>query len=284
MFNSKSKSFRQILLKLTAIILVVLLLVSCGKSVPSGDNNQGDDGDQGVTILPVDDQEGGSEQQDDDSNPSYEITNGALSYGAFMEVKGEVVNMLTEDLTNNSDTVMDAISLLDVVLLDIALLPASSFGLGQEAANMTLGILGLQDVVYSENGTQYSVRYKGADGEQCELQGVYDKAADALKCTALTDEKKTLVYEYRRTPFGYVAQAHAFDDEGTIYVYKMAFSGKNGVIGKEQGSSEPSALSGNEALDFPKKCPEWYAIDGDKITGVTSSGKEISFAYTPPAE
>jgi hypothetical protein len=48
-----------------------------------------------------------------------------------------------------------------------------------------------------------------------------------------------------------------------------------------QVSEPPKALTGNESIDFPKQCKEWYAIEGDAVTGVTSDGEEISFTYTP---
>ena len=53
------------------------------------------------------------------------------------------------------------------------------------------------------------------------------------------------------------------------------------MVGISEASSAPKDLTGNEAVDFPKASKEWYAIDGDEFTGVTSDGRELSFKYTP---
>lgn len=271
----------QFVYQLTAILLIMMLLVSCGGRATTGDETH-DKGNSDVLVDPdVQQGEDSEGQQDVDSGVSGPPANAAESFGAYMEAKGEVVTILTDALSNNPGTELDSLSLLGVVMVDMALLPASSFGLGQAAASTTLGFLGAEDVVYSENGNQYNVKYRGSEGEQFELQGVYDKAADALKCTSLKDGKESLISEYRKTSFGYVGQIYSINEDSPSYIYQLAVSGKDGAVGISEASAAPSDLTGSESIDFPKECQEWYAIEGDAFTGVTSDGRELSFVYTP---
>jgi len=260
--------------QLTAIILIVLLLVGCGGNVPSGKNEPEDEGKSEEVVQP-------GQQQDEGSDKAGSPANASESFAAYSEAKGELVTILTDALAKNPGTEMNSMSLLAVALVDLAVIPASCFGLGEEAATMALGMMALKDVVYSENGNQYSVKYTNAEGEQYELQGVYDKAADALRCTSLFDGKESLIWEYRKTSFGYVGQFYVTNEDGTRYVYKLAVSGMDGALGISEASAAPPALTGSETIDFPKQSTEWYAIKGDAVTGLTADGKEISFVYTP---
>jgi len=184
-------------------------------------------------------------------------------------------------LSSNPDTALHSILFLDIITVDMALIPASFFGIGQEAATTSLSEFGFKDAEYSENGNKYSVKYKNAQGRQYELQGEYDKSADALKCTSLVDGKETLTSEHRKTSYGYVSQTYVVNDDGSTYVYQLTATGNDGVVGMSKASEKPSSLTGSESIDFPKECQEWYAIDGNKVTGVTADGNEISFDYTP---
>ncbi|HHY82011.1 MAG TPA: hypothetical protein GX505_04945 [Clostridiales bacterium] len=282
MFTAKNRSTMQIVYRLTAIILAVLLLASCARNVPSSEDKPDDKGKPEVTVQPEDKgSDNSGQQQDKGSNAPGSPATAAESYSNFATAKGDVITMLSDALANNPDTALYSMSLLGVVMVDLAMLPASSFGLGQEAANTALGFLGLKDIEYTESGNQYSVKHTRDDGRKYELQGVYDKAADSLKCKAFLDGSHCLTYEYRKTSYGYVAQIFSIGDDGSAYVYKLAFSDRNGAVGMSEESAEPPALTGSETIDFPKQCPEWYAIDGDAVTGVTSDGKELSFVYTP---
>lgn len=292
MFATKNRSSIKFMYQLIAMFLVVLLLVGCGGNIPSSEDKPDDEGKPEpvkpeaekpeAAIQPEEQQGATSEQQQDaGSDTPGSPTTASESYGAFIEAKGEVVSILSDALASNPDTAMDSMSLLGIAMVDMLLLPASSFGLGQEAAIATLGLFGLQDVEYSENGNQYSVKHTRDDGKKYELQGVYDKAADALKCKAFIDDKHCLTYDYRKTSFGYIAQIYSVDEDGATVVFKLTLSGKNGAVGISRESAEPPALTGSETIDFPKQCPEWYAIDGDAVTGVTSDGRELSFVYTP---
>src|SRR5690606_8733072 len=150
----------------------------------------------------------------------------AQSFGAYTEAKSELVSILTDALTSNPGTELESMSFLGMTMVDPALIPASCFGLGESTANATLKVLGAKDVAYSESGNQYIVKYQGAQGEQYEVQGEYDKAADALKCVSKLDGKEALISEYRKTSFGYVGQIYTIGEDGSTYVYQIAISGK----------------------------------------------------------
>ena len=299
MFITKNRFSMQIVSQIIAMVLVVLLLVSCGGKAPAGGDkavdqekpeeavdqekpNEAIEPDEQQDADPDGQEETEPEQtQDVDSDTSGSPANAAESFGAYIQAKGEMVTRLSDALSNNPGTELYSMNLLSVILLDIALMPASGFGLGQEAASLALGFLGAEDIEYSENENQYIVKYRNEKGEQFELQGVYDKAVDSLKCTSLKDGKESLSSEYRKTSYGYVSQFYSINDDGSTYLYQLTVSGKDGVLGISEASAAPSELTGSEALDFPKQCQEWYAIEGDDVTGVTSDGNEISFVYTP---
>ncbi len=268
MFTTKNRRSLQLVYQLTAIIMIILLVVSCGRNIPSGKSKPDDEGKPGA-------------KQDVGSDMPGPAATAAESFAAYSKAKGDLVTVLTDALASNAGTEMNSMSLLGVALVDLAVIPASCFGLGEEAATTALGLMDLEDIVYSENGNQYSVKYKNAEGEQYELQGVYDKAADALRCTSLFDGKESLIWEYRKTSFGYVGQFYVINEDGVTYVYKLAVSGKDGAFGISEASAAPPALTGSETIDFPKQSTEWYAIKGDAVTGATADGKEISFVYTP---
>ncbi|HCS75152.1 MAG TPA: hypothetical protein DIW17_14920 [Clostridiales bacterium] len=279
MFTTGNKSSKRLVFRLTAILLVMLLLVSCGRNAPPNEGKPVDKGKTEATVKPNDHKD--DDKKDDNKDPGSSQSIVAESYCAYMEAKGELTTIISDALSDNPGTELDSLSLLGVILVDLALFPATSFGLGEAAANSALGFLGVKDVDYKENGNQYSIQYTDDEGMKYELQGVYDKSADSLKLTAITDGKETVVSEYRKSSFGYVAQTYVLDDDDSASIFYLAISGKNGAIGISEASSKPSDLTGSESIDFPKTSEEWYAIDGDDFTGVTSDGRELSFKYTP---
>ena len=290
MYSTKKRRSMQLLYQLTAMILIVLLFVSCGGKTTTGDemNDKG----QSEVVEKTDKQQGAnSESQDigsDNSGSPATVSDNSgspaiasESYSAYIQAKGELLTRLSDALASNPETAFSSMSLLGISMVDLALLPASSFGLGEASANMALGFLRAEDIVYSENGNQYSVKYKGEDGSNYELQGEYDKSADALKCTSLVDGKETLTSEHRKTSYGYVSQTYVVNDDGSTYVYQLTATGNDGVVGMSKASEKPSSLTGSESIDFPKQCQEWYAMNGNRVTGLTADGDEISFDYTP---
>jgi hypothetical protein len=270
MFITKNRYSVKVIFRVTAMVLALLLLVSCGGKAPSSKGKNDDAAKPGAAA-----------EQDEQPGVSGSGGTASESFGAYTEAKGKVLNTLSDALSNNPGTELDSMSLLGVIMVDFLLLPASIFGQGEDAAAITLGMIGAKDIVYTENGNQYSVKYKNDEGEEYELQGVYDKAADSLKCTVFIEGDESLVSEYYKTSFGYVGQIYGINDDGSRFIYQLALSGEDGTIGISEESTTPAALTGSEAADFPKACKEWYSIEGDQFTGLTSDGRELSFVYTP---
>ena len=204
----------------------------------------------------------------------------AAFYSAYMDAKSEVLNKITEGLSNNPETLMTAMSYLGATLSDLYMLPALYFGLGETSVAAGLAMMGAKDVTYDEQGNTYTVSYKNSDEKETKLTGTYDKGK-SLVSVGTTDGKEDVFSEVYRTSFGYVGQFYYIGDDGTATLYQFAVSGTDGVIGMETGGSRPAALTGNEAADFPKAATQWFAINGMTITGVDADGKPVSFEYVP---
>lgn len=276
MVLAESKRRAKLILQITAMILALLLLASCAGRMPAGRDKRDDEARSEDALQP----EEPTEEPDSQPGTSGSGESVADSFSAYTEAKGELVTRLSNALANNPGTEFDSMSLLNLVMVDM-LLPASVFGAGEEAASFTLGILGAQNIVYTEDGNRYSVKYDNEEGHY-EVQGFYNEAADALKCAVLADGKEILSSEYYKTSYGYAGQIFAAGDEGSSMVYQLTISGQDGVVGISEAAAAPSELTGGETPDFPKSNKEWYAIEGTQVTGVTADGREISFEYTPP--
>ena len=203
----------------------------------------------------------------------------ANAYSAYITAKGNVLTKIIDAMSSNPDTAMNALSLLGVSVVDLAMLPASFFGLGKQTAEAGLAMFSATDVEYSENGNSYVIKYKDKDNKVFEFKGTYDATKDVLVCTASTDGKESSYSEYRKTSFGYIGQYYLVGDDGTATVYQVSVKGEDGVLGISEKASKPSALTGSETVDFPKACAEWYAISGTAFTGLTSDGQKLSAEY-----
>ena len=201
-------------------------------------------------------------------------------YSAYMDAKSEVLNKITEGLSNNPETLMTAMSYLGATLSDLYMLPALYFGLGETSVAAGLAMMGAKDVTYDEQGNTYTVSYKNSDEKETKLTGTYDKGK-SLVSVGTTDGKEDVFSEVYRTSFGYVGQFYYIGDDGAATLYQFAVSGTDGVISMETDVSRPAALTGSEAADFPKAAKQWFAINGMTITGVDADGNPVSFEYVP---
>ena len=204
----------------------------------------------------------------------------AAFYTAYMDAKSEVLNKITDGLSNNPETLMTAMSFLGATFSDLYMLPALYFGLGETSVATGLAMMGAKDVTYDEQGNQYTVTYKNSDEKETKLSGTYDQGRSLISVGS-TDGTENVFSEVYRTSFGYVGQFYYIDEDGKATLYQFAVSGTDGVIGMKTDTSRPAALTGSEAADFPKADQQWFAINGMTITGVDAEGKSISFEYVP---
>ena len=201
-------------------------------------------------------------------------------YSAYMEAKSAVLNRLMDGIGNNPDTMMSAFSFLGISMSDLYLLPAMYFGLGEGSVATALSMMGAKDVIYDEQGNQYTVTYKNAEDKESSLTGTYDKGK-SLVAIGKTNGKEDVFAQTYRTSFGYVGQFYFIAEDGTATLYQVSISGSDGVFGVISGVDRPAPLTGNEGADFPMAAKEWYAITGSTITGLTADGKQINFEYVP---
>ena len=268
---------------LLAVLLVGVLFAGC--TGPGAAPSSNGDVSDPVDLLPAEDETPDDEPADVPANDNVSSTGSPVadSYTAYLDAKNVLITRITEGLSNNPETAFSALSLLGVTMADLALMPVALFGLGQVSMEAGLAFFGATGVTYSENGHSYSVSYANSEGVKYEFAGTYDPAADALVCTAKTDGVESIYSEYRKTSFGYVGQYYFINDDGTTSLYQLAVKGEDGTLGVSTVSGQPAALTGGESVDFPKACTEWYSIEGNNITGVTSDGTQLDFEYTPSA-
>ena len=201
-------------------------------------------------------------------------------YSAYIDAKSKVISKIMDGLSNNPDTVMTALSFIGATMSDLYLLPAMYFGLGESSVASALAMMGAKDVVYQENGNNYSISYLDTNDQNAVLTGTFD-SGKSLTCVGSTNETENVFSEVYKTDFGYVGQFYYIADDGTTTLYQFAISGEDGVVGMVNGGERPAALTGAESADFAASAPEWYAINGSTITGVTSDGTSLNFEYVP---
>lgn len=201
-------------------------------------------------------------------------------YTAYVEEKSSLVTNLMNGLGNNPDTTMSAFSFLGATFSDLYLLPASYFGLGEGSVTTALSMMGNADVSYQEDGNNYTVAYRSAEGKTVELKGTYD-AGKSLRFVGSTDGKENVFSEVYKTSSGYLSQFYSIDEDGIGTLYLFSVQGKNGSIGISTGGERPGVLTGNESADFTNAAKEWYAYQDNLITGLTAEGTPVRFEYVP---
>ncbi len=200
--------------------------------------------------------------------------------GAYMEAKSTALTRLMDGLSNNPDTMMNALSFLGISMSDLYLLPAMYFGLGETSVATAMAMMGAKDITYSEQGNKYTITYKNAEDKLASLVGTYDKGR-SIFAVGSTDGVEDVYFEAYRTAFGYVSQFYFISNDGIGTVYQVAVNGNDGAFSITTDTARPAPLTGNESADFPKSATEWYAISGSTITGLTSEGKSVNFEYVP---
>ena len=200
--------------------------------------------------------------------------------GAYMEAKSAALTRLMDGLSNNQDTMTNALSFLGISMSDLYLLPAMYFGLGESSVATALAMMGAKDVTYDEKGNTYTITFKNSEEKAAKMVGTYDKGR-SIMTVGSTDGVEDTFFEAYRTSFGYVSQFYFFSDGGIGTLYQVAINGTDGTFSITTETGKPAALTGNETADFPKSAKEWYSINGNTITGMTADGKSVNFEYVP---
>jgi len=270
---------KKVLCMLMAVLLLVVVFSGCGgptkpDPVPKNDNESLDESTVSKETPAVSEAAGNSSDTDNGANL-------AESYAAYLEAKNAVIVKITDGLSNNPDAGMAVLSFLGIGMTDLALLPVSFFGMGQETMEMGLSMMGATDIQYTENGNNYTVTYSDKENKNFTYSGTYNPAADALTCTVTANGAESTYIEYRKTAFGYTGKYYFLNEDGTTSIYMIAVDGEDGIVGISTTPGKPAALTGSEAADFPKACSEWYSVKGTTITGKTSDGLDLSFEYVP---
>jgi hypothetical protein len=267
---------KKLILLLLAVLMVLAMFVGCNSA---GRDTDDDDRQESENVeVPSDKVSLEVPETSGITSTGNPVTD---SYSAYVTAKTELYSRLTGGLSSNEETTMASMSLMGVGLIDMYLLPAAFFGLGEEAAAMGMGYLNMQGVRYTENGNSYTITYTDAQGATASLTGTYDAGADSLVCTGSTDGVENFYSEYRRAAYGYVGQYYFTDTDGSGYLYLVTISGTDGAFGMSEANEKPAALTGSERVDYPSICTEWYAINGTTITGVLSDGTAVNFEYVP---
>jgi|AGTN01.3.fsa_nt_gi hypothetical protein len=261
---------------LVALMMIFVLFAGCGSTSKPDTDEEDNDQEETESVETVDDED--ILTDDTNYNTGSPI---AGSYAAFVEAKTAVYSRLSDGLSSNPDTIMASLSMAGALVIDLYMFPVAFFGLGEEAAAAGLAYFNAEGVQYSENGNSYTITYTDSEGSVQALTGTFDIAADSLICTGSEDGVENFYSEYRKTPYGYVAQYYFIDDEDSAYLYLVTVNGEDGSFGMSTVTARPAALTGSEPADFPSTCTEWYAISGSTITGVTPDGTAINFEYVP---
>jgi hypothetical protein len=271
---------KKVFILVLAASMLILAFAGCDKA-PAADSQESAD----VSQTAPDDTSAPADETADVSNvPVSGTGTPAEAYTAFLAAKSTVITKLRDGLTSTEQTASAAITIQISSRADLMMLPVSFFGAGEEAAAMGLEMLNASDVQYSENGNSYTFAYSDEKGVAYTFNGTYDPTADVLVCTAQEDGKDSFYSEYRKTSYGYVSQYFFINDDSTTSLYQFAISGQDGVFGiSTTQASQPAALTGSEAADFPKSLPEWYSILGSAITGVMPDGTQVNFEYVTTA-
>ena len=260
-------------------VLLVAVLAGCGEPtksdpLPTNDNVASDESTVSKETPVVSE----TAKNSNDAGSGAKV---AESYAAYLEAKNAVIVKITNGLSNNPDAGMAVLSFLGIGMTDLALLPVSFFGMGQETMEMGLSMMGATNIQYTENGNNYTVTYSDKENKKFTYSGTYNPAIDALTCTVTENGAGSTYSEYRKTTFGYTGQYYFLNEDGTTSIYMIAVDGEDGIIGISTTPGKPAALTGSEAADFPKACGEWYSVKGTTITGKTSDGLDLSFEYVP---
>lgn len=265
---------KKLLIVFIALFLIVATVAGCGQpsaAPPAGAASAG--------AEPAADNKAGTSAMQPALNGSLSV-----SYIAYMKTKSDLLTRLSEGMADSPS--IASMDLLGIGMVELLLLPMTAMGGDESSVQMALGFFNVSDIKYKADGNHYTVTYKDVEGIPMICETTYDPAKDAAVTKITRSDEGALVFEYRKTSYGYASQYCIENDDGTYTVYMGAFyNGADGIIGVDGhvAAYPASILDGAEVpLDFPENCESWYKIEGTSGTGKGSDG--TAFDFTVPAE
>ncbi|NLA95696.1 MAG: hypothetical protein GX838_02470 [Clostridiaceae bacterium] len=268
---------KKIMILVAAVLVSSLLLVGCMKTpsfdqlVPGGLGNligQTDKESPSQTIEPTDIAPEKTDREDPDSGPHN-------SYEAYLEAKSALIDQMTVAFNQLPEAGMEAtFSLFGFSVIDLMMWPAAIIWEDEATAKQMAGVFGVLDMKF-ERKEGKSILTCTQDGDTAAFVGERMSGADGYVFTASFGGQEKLRSEFVRTSYGFAGQYYHLEDEGKTTRFMIAIEGHDGAVGIEKDTVRPGSLTGKEASDFPLTAPEWYRIQGKRLTGITSEGKAI---------
>ncbi|MDD4323752.1 MAG: hypothetical protein PHR78_04995 [Eubacteriales bacterium] len=283
--------------KVFALIMVLalslMLLVSCGGTEAPEPGKETTKAPE-VTAVPGTEEPGEEPTEPGGEEPeptSPGVPSGNLAaweaYTAYSEQKSELLNQVMEAMGQNEDLGLEVLNLMGVAMIELMMLPAAVLGQGEEVAAVALGILGNQNVKYSENGNSYEVKWEDEEGSVYNFTSTYDPAKQAMSSEIFTEgeEDSRVLYDFTRTSYGFFAQVFTSDESGAFAsVTQISVDAKGGVIGLSETDIQRTPLTGNESRDLPKSLTQWYEVVGTKFYALASDGTSYSYEFVPATD
>lgn len=285
---------KKLMYLLLAVLMVCAVFAGCSNAGKTDVDDDDDDQESEEVSEEVSETQGADVTLDIDIPTTSDIAStgspAADSYLAYTTAKSTMLTKLTDGLGSNDQYALTSLALMGPMMMDLAFLPVSMSGLGEEAAAAGLGFFNAAGVHYSESGNTYTISYTSEEQDDqgntvnvaYEFVSTYNPGTNGMVSTASRDGVPALYMEYHQTSFGWVGQyATPAEDGGNAFdIIYVSVQGEDGAIGIGQSATTPAPLTGSESVDFPTTLPTWFAVTGNTVTGL-SDGEAIDFEYTP---
>ncbi len=197
------------------------------------------------------------------------------SYEAYLDAKSVLIDRMTGAFNQVPEAGMEAVfSLFGFSVIDFLMWPAAIIWEDEATARQMAGVFGALDMKFERKEGKSILTYT-QDGDTASFVGEPMSGADGYIFTASFGGREKLRSEFVRTSYGFAGQYYHLEDDGKTTRFMIAIEGQDGAIGIEKDMARPGPLTGKEASDFPLSAPEWYRIQGKRVTGMTSEGKAI---------
>lgn len=195
------------------LIIISLMLVSCGKKTAGG-NDIG--GGKGKTIHE--------------------------SYEDYLEKKQDMYGLLNTAIDANEGNYQDSIalsmSLISFAGLDYSLVPLTFCGLDE--ASVKAGLLHLYgNIDYKSSNNSCTMTFTNGE-EKVRYESIYDSATDSVQTKIFNNDKLVGLSEYVKIGTGYASQYYFSEENATIY--KAVFDSQKMSISMKNSDTQPSSI------------------------------------------